>query len=65
MKLCKRILVLTVALLCIFGALGLETFGEEPGTAAETETAAEGETSAEPQEELTGIKKFFNGFFSL
>lgn len=65
MKLCKRILILTVALLCIFGALGLETFGEEPGTAAETETTAEGETSAEPQEELTGIKKFFNGFLSL
>lgn len=49
MRLCKRILVLTAALLCIFGALGLETFGEETGTAAETETAAEGETSAEPQ----------------
>ena len=65
MRLCKRILVLTAALLCIFGALGLETFGEETGTAAETETAAEGETSAEPQEELTGIKKFFNGFLSL
>ena len=38
MRLCKRILVLTAALLCIFGALGLETFGEETGTAAETET---------------------------
>lgn len=65
MRLYKRILVLTAVLLCIFGMLGLEAFGEETGTDRKTESSVEGKNSSEPQEELTGFKKLFNGFLSL